>query len=36
MFCGVEDANISIQILSDKLTTWKEFMAKAPAFADLK
>lgn len=29
-------ANYELQVLVDKLTTWKEFMAKAEAFANLK
>lgn len=35
-YYGGESLDESHSILVDKLTTWKEFMAQAPAFADLK
>ncbi|KAM3066031.1 hypothetical protein ACMFMF_010651 [Clarireedia jacksonii] len=35
-YYGGDSLNGSHSILVDKLTTWKEFMSKAPAFADLK
>lgn len=33
---NVHNADFDIQILVDKLTTWKEFMAQSKVFADLK
>jgi hypothetical protein len=35
-YYGGADLKESHEILVDKLTTWKDFMAKAPAFAELK
>ncbi|PQE31587.1 hypothetical protein CJF32_00010495 [Rutstroemia sp. NJR-2017a WRK4] len=35
-YYGGDSLDESHSILVDKLTTWKEFMSKAPAFADLK
>ena len=35
-YYGGADLKESHEVLVDKLVTWKEFMAKAPAFADLK